>query len=65
MNKRNCKCKCVLTSSQEDFEDKVSNLLSDGYYIMTARYECYISNFIWYAVLIKEEYDDSTGLAGF
>lgn len=65
MNKRNCKCKCVLTSSQEDFEDKVSNLLSNGYYIMTARYECYISNFIWYAVLIKEEYDDSTGLAGF
>lgn len=48
-------CKCVLTSSQEDFENKVSDLLRDGYFIVTARYECYISNFIWYAVLVKEE----------
>ena len=59
------KCKCVLTSTQEDFEKQVSDLLSDGYFIMTARYECYISNFIWYAVLIKEEYDDNTGMVGF
>lgn len=58
-------CKCVLTSSQEDFENKVSDLLNDGYYIMTARYECYISNFIWYAVLVKEEYDDNTGMVRF
>ena len=48
-------CKCVLTSSETDFEQKVSKLLNEGYQIITARYECYISNFIWYAILVKED----------
>ena len=61
----NKSCKCVLTSNQEDFENKVSNLLNDGYFIVTARYECYISNFIWYAVLVKEDYDDNTRMVGY
>lgn len=49
------KCKCISSSSQSDFEHKVSKLLEEGYEIVTARYECYISNFIWYAVLVKGE----------
>ena len=49
-------CKCILSSDQADFEKKVSKLLEDGYEIVTARYQCYISNFIWYAILIKGDY---------
>lgn len=47
------KCRCVLSSSVEDFELKVADLIDDGYEIKTARYECFISNFVWYAILIK------------
>lgn len=47
-------CKCIKTSDEQDFEYQVSELLNDGYEIVTARYVCYISNFIWYAILIKE-----------
>lgn len=46
-------CKCVLSSNVEDFELKIAELIDDGYEIETARYECYISNFVWYAILIK------------
>lgn len=52
MNKSDCKT--VLCSNDLDFCYKVSKLLDAGYKIVTARYECYISNFIWYAILIKE-----------
>ena len=46
-------CKCVLTSDQSDFEERVSKLLEQGYKILTSRYVCYISNFVWYAILVK------------
>lgn len=48
------KCKCITSSNESDFENKVSDLLKEGYEIVTARYECFISNFIWYAIMIKE-----------
>ena len=48
-------CKCIKTSNELDFEYQVSKFLNQGYKIVTARYECYISNFIWYAILIKED----------
>lgn len=47
-------CRCVKSSDEKDFENKVTKLLNDGFKIATARYECYISNFVWYAILIKE-----------
>lgn len=47
-------CKCIKSSDEKDFENKVAKLLNEGFKIITARYECFISNFVWYAILIKE-----------
>lgn len=46
-------CRCITSSNVEDFEYKVAKLIDAGYEIKVARYECYISNFVWYAILIK------------
>lgn len=48
-------CKCIKSSDEKDFENKISKLLNEGFKIITARYECFISNFVWYAILVKED----------
>ena len=52
---KTCRCQCITSSDEKDFESKIAMYLGEGYKIVTARYECFISNFIWYAILVKED----------
>ena len=47
-------CIVIKRSNERDFEREVSQLIEDGYRVITARYECFISNFLWYAIMVKE-----------